>query len=387
MADEPTSGTQPQGQPTGAGTGTGEDVSTAALLAGLKGEAAGKTGDAAEGGDAKPEAKTPAAEGAGAGAEPDDEESDAEDELEEEPDDDDDEEEPAEEPEDDADQLAAKDPELAKRLRVIRQTEQRHRTALDRDRATFDRERSDWQAQARQVVEAQKRFEALVARAKYDPAGALAALGVSEEDFEYAGQQVFARSKKASADPKYRDAADRAMREREHTDELRQTRAELDEVKKDLAKRDQAAAAKESADLYLRRIVRKADDATPRVKALIATNPKRARAELGQTAIELADKAGGAMPKAKDVLAAHEKKIARHLRDYGVGADTPAAGSSAKPEAGKKAAPAAAAKPGGKKPAAPAPAEDETPADPKAAITIPSRDDLLRELRAQRGSN
>lgn len=283
--------------------------------------------------------------------------------------------------EDDADALAAKDPELAKRLKVIKRTERRQREALARERADFDRERTEWATKSRQLAEFQQQFEQLARRARYNPAGVLEALGVTEDDWEYAGQQMYARSKKGAEKPEFRAAADRMMREREHADELRKTREELEDVKKGLAEREQAAAAQASAAVYLRRIVRKADDSTPRVKALIAANPKRARADLGQTALELAEKAGGDMPKARAVLAAHEKKIARQLRDYGL--DPPGAPAGKKP--GTAAAATGKKLAAGKKPATAA-ADTGSEQPDTGAITIPSRDDLLRELRSARSN-
>ena len=342
MADKPDSGSPAEGGAAAAVSAVDADEN-AALLAELEAEqaAAGGTPAAKPAKAAKPapdpdDADDGDANEDAAPSEDDDAPSDLDDEDDEGADKD---------PDDEDDELAAaagKDPELAKRLAAVRRTEQRQREQLKRDRETFDRERSDWHSQTRTVTEAQKRFETIAARAKYDPAGALTALGLTDADMEYAAQQVYARSPAAAKKEGYREAAERAMREREAADELRAARAEIGEVKKTLAERDQQAAVQRELDAYFGRAIRKVDDTTPRTQKLIASYPKRARAELAATALELVEKTKRPLPeiKPKELLAAHEKKIARRLRMYGIEDAAPAAD------------PAAPAKPNGKKPAA-----------------------------------
>jgi hypothetical protein len=194
---------------------------------------------------------------------------------------------------------------------------------------------------------------------------------------QYAGEQTYARSKAAAADPKYRQAADRAMRERELGDSAAKNEKRIADLESKLEEREKVAAADRALDEYFGRVTRRAGDETPHVKALIAKNPARARAELEEVAFELAKKLGR-LPKAATVLAAQEKRIARMLRDYGVGA--PAGEQGKKPEAGK---------PAGKKPdkgkaakstAGAKPAE-RTDRKPNGEIHHPSRDELLAELR------
>jgi len=293
---------------------------------------------------------------------------------------DDDDDEPADEdPDAEDDELAAagKDPELAKRIAAVRRTEQRQREQLRRDREAFERERDQLTAQRQGQTDAQKQLEAFRARAKLDPAGVLAELGLAEDDMEYAAQQAYARSKAAAAKPEYRAAAERALRDRKADERITAAEQKAAALEARLAERDQQAAVRRELDSYFGRAIRKVDDATPRTKALIAKNPKQARAELAATALELVEKTKRSLPeiKARELLAAHEKKIARRLRLYGVeDAAAPAADAESKPN-GKKPA-AAAAKPNGK-PARAAPAAD---ADETA---IPSAADLVRELQAQ----
>jgi len=311
-----------------------------------------------------------AATEAGAVAEDDDDDQD-----EDEPDvDDDDQDEPADADDDDD---AAADPELAKRLAKVRRTEQRQRESLERERAVFARERAEWQQQSKQLTEAQQRFDKLAARAKYDSYSVLRELGVSDDDMVVHAQHLYARSKDAAVKPEHRAAADRAMREREITDELKATRSELAEVKESLTAREQAAAAEREADVYVRRVVRKVDDSAPLTKALTTKNPAKAREALTTTALQLAKKLGQ-LPKASQVVAAHERKLSRELRDLGI-----------EPPVG--AAPATKAKPGaatiakpGVKPSSKAPA-------PAAKNGVPTRDEMIAEMeeldRASRSDN
>lgn len=349
--------------------------SNESLLAELRGAGGGGEGaEGAAGGD-------PPAEGSDDAEGLDEETGGDEGEPSDDPDEDldDEEEDPDAEPdpdaEEDPDELAAKDPELAKRLRVIRQTEQRQRAQLASERTAFERERGEFQQQSRQVLEAQQQFDALAARIRHDPIAVVAALGFgsNDDDWEYLAQQAVARSKKYADKPEYRAAAQRAMRERELAESATKNERRIADLEKKLTERDQQTAVERDLERYFSRVTRKADDSTPRVKALITSRPKYARQELAKTALELGQKLGG-MPTAKQLLAAHEKKIARQLRIYGVAGE-----SVAKPAATGGKAPAKAA-PAGKTPAA---AQPDDPAQP---IKIPSHDDLLRELRAQRAS-
>jgi len=291
---------------------------------------------------------------------------------------DDDEDERDTEDDDDEDDLAAKakdDPELVKRLAAVRRTEQRHRETMQRERAAFERERSEWQAQSKQVSEAQKRFDGLAARVRYNPTAVLRELGLTDDDFEAVAQHVAAHSKAAGVTPAHRAAAERAMREREAADKAASAEDRVAKLEQTIEQQRAQAEADRVLDTLFGRVFRKADDTTPHVKALIAKNPTKARAELEVTAFELAKKRG-ALPKSKEVLAAHEKKIARQLRDYGVES------AAAKPAAGKK--PGTIEKPGDK----PVPKPRVEPAGINGAtvlptrVTIPTREEMVAELEA-----
>lgn len=381
MADKPDTGAEGGSGGAAQHGAAVESPSNEALLAELEGEGGGKPAAAKSAkvapADKKPPAKEKAAEDEAPepGAEDDDDldvEDDEEDagDTEDEEDDLDDEDREDEEDE----EPAEADPALSKRIAAVRKMEQRTRAKLTAERAAFDREREELRAQSKQVAEAQQRFDRLAARVRFDSYSVLKELGVTDDDMEVHSQHLFARSKNAAVTPAHRAAADRALRDREQAEELRKTREEVDELKKGLTSREQQVAAQRELDAYFDRTVRKATDATPRVKTLIAKSPKRARAELAATALELTQRLGGAMPKPTQLLAAHEKKIARQLRRYGI-ADAEPADAAAKPAiAGKK--PAVNAKPAPKPVAGAKPSRDTSDSESH----HPSRDELLKEL-------
>ena len=181
------------------------DISTEDLLAELEAEG----GDAGERDGGKKPAGKPAAKPARPAADDEDDDQEGDDEGDSSEDDDEDEEDPGpdeenDEPgEDDEDEeeeeeeeeeegelegKADKDPALAKRLAAVRRTEQRSRDRIARATAEFDRRVSTWEAETKTHREELARFRGLVARAKYDPAGVLEALGLSADDMEYAGR-------------------------------------------------------------------------------------------------------------------------------------------------------------------------------------------------------
>lgn len=370
MADKPTPAADPTpGQ--AAGAPAADDDAT--LLAELEAEQGKAGAKPAKKPVAKPEPAAdddaPADDAEAVADEDDDLDGDADDDAE--PSDDEDEDD--DEDPDDADPDGEADPALKKRLDAVRRTEQRQRLQLERERAEIARERQELQTARGQVSEGQKRFEALRERAKYDPAGVLETLGLSTDDMEYAAQQAYARSKAAAGKAEYRAAADAAQRQRQVADKADSAEKRIAELEKKLETRDQQTAVERELDTYFDRVIRKVTDATP-ITAALAKRPKAARAELAVTAQRLVEKLGR-MPKAAELIAAHEKREARALKLRGI--KPPGAG--AKPAANETdAAATPAAKPAKGKAAKSAPA-----ADPD-EIAIPSTADLVRELSAQR---
>lgn len=271
---------------------------------------------------------------------------------------------------DEPDVAADADPETAKRQAAVRRTEQRARERMATERASFERERSEWQAQTKELTESKRQFDQLSARAKYDSYSVLRALGVSDDDMLVHAQLLYSRSKDAAVKPEHRAASDREMRQRELSDQVARAEAKTAKLEADIAAKEQDAANAREAAVYLRRVVSVVDDTAPLTKQLVAANPAKARAALSATALELAEKLGR-LPKAAKVIAAHERKLASHLRDLGIAAPGGAGAAPAKIIA--KAKPGAA--PAKAKPAADAPTDRVN-----GAVVIPSRADIVKEM-------
>lgn len=356
----------------------------AGLLADLEAELASKPAAAAPG---APGADDAAAadpdDGDPAGGQPADEDDDepADEALPEDLEDD----EPADEPDEDEAIAAAadKDPALKARLDAVRRTEERTRARLTNERQTFERERQQFVTERGAALQRLQQFDQLAARAKYDLPSVVRALGIEPADYEYHAQSLMAHSPKFAADEKYRQTADKAMREREAADKAVANERKLADLESKLEAKEQQAAAERELDTYFSRAMRKATDATPITAALIKSSPKAARQALLVTTHELAQKLGR-LPASAELLAAHEKKEARSLALRGI---KPAAKAAAAPvkngATGTKpaATSALASKATPAKPAAAAPAAPATPvpapADPR---HVPTRDELLQEI-------
>ncbi len=267
----------------------------------------------------------------------------------------------------DPDALAAKDPDLARRMAAVRRTEQRQRQRMESDRQALEAERAEL-ARERQAV---GDFRAHIARAKIDPIGLLLHLGVPVDDLEYIAQQAHAQSKAVAGKPEYRAAAERAQRERDQAAKLAELENKQAERDRRDAERERQATDEREAEAYLARVNRvavKTAETSPLTAKLIAKNPARARQELAQSAYDLSEKLG-ALPKPAQAIAATEKRLARQLRDLDIEAPARSA---------KVAAPGASAKPGARPVAKPAPAA----AASGDGVSFPTRDEMIAEMSA-----
>lgn len=223
------------------------------------------------------------------------------------------------------DEDAAKtDPDLAKRLAIVSKHEKRSKereaqakAALDRERQELRREREtidrDIQA-ARSEIEA---FTKLKDRARFDAAGVLRALGLTDDDMEPASRQLWALSKAQAADPKNREAAGRMMRERESDDRITKLERELADQKQAAAEAKAHSEAAQKGQAYLASVIKAATDEHPLAKRLIEKSPERSREKFAAIASELFDRDGD-LPDAEDVLAEYEKRRRTELEEDGV---------------------------------------------------------------------
>ena len=211
------------------------------------------------------------------------------------------------------------DPELERRSAQLRRQEQRVRSELGQAKAELQRERAIMQREREELRSEREelaRYKAARSRAKYDPAGVLAELGLGEDDFGPAARQIYARTKEAAADPKNREAADRLMQEREHRDSLAQTQRELKELREEIQRRDHASRVDAEVKRYVAGLVSSVPKVTdaPLVARALKRNPERWERRLGEVALEMAQQTGE-LPTPKRVIRELERRRREELED------------------------------------------------------------------------
>lgn len=221
---------------------------------------------------------------------------------------------------------AAPDAETAKRLATVQRQEKRLREQLAKEKADAKAELDDAQrrieAEWGPRVKAAQEFEALKARARRDPAAALAALGIDEDMYETAAQQLYALSKAGQADPKRRAHAEQLLRDREREDKLTATERRIAELEQKLTAKEQAQQAAAEAERYLGTITKSVTDDAPLVKTMLTKNAAKAEARLARVAMELLEQTGET-PDPGDVIAALEKQRREELDELGIDYQAP----------------------------------------------------------------
>jgi hypothetical protein len=224
------------------------------------------------------------------------------------------------------------DPETEKRLAKVQDAEKRSREKLAAERKEFEAERAK-AAEERKALDAQRaefeQFQKLRERAKVDPVAAMKALGI--DDLEYAAKQAYAATK---ADPNNKEAAARALREREAADKISATEKRIMDLEKKLEEREQRAMVQRQAEEYMSGVM-KAADANPLAKHVMAKDPDHANQRLRRIAYDLAQELDD-VPDAEDVIARFEQEERQTLTRYGVNID-----SILKPDTTKKNEPTA----------------------------------------------
>lgn len=225
-----------------------------------------------------------------------DEESSEEEESEDEGDE---EEESEEEVSEDSDEV---EPEVAKKLAKVQKAEARSRAMIAQERADLERR----EAQFKEKFEAYGNFEKASKRVNYDPLGVLKQLGLHEDNYELAAQQLYSHSKAAAANPKSRDAAQRALREREAFDRAEKAESEVQKLRDELMQEKQQMTEQRRIEAYVDGLVSTVSKKAPLLSRLVAKNSDKARLQLAQKAYSMAQESGDT-PTAAEVVAALEK--------------------------------------------------------------------------------
>lgn len=235
--------------------------------------------------------------------------------------------EPAEEPTEPAEEPAAeagKDPDLDKRLAIVAKQEKRARDQLEKQRLAIEQERAavrrERDAIDRELQSARAEIQAfneIKARAKYDPAGVLRSLGLSEDDLGPASRQLWAHTKENLADPKNREAAARLMQEREREDRIAKLERELAESRKAAEQEKAQAATAREIESYLDGITKAIKEEHALARRLVEKAPELARQRFAQIAYELGER-DNELPDADDVIAEYEKRRRAELEIDGI---------------------------------------------------------------------
>jgi hypothetical protein len=289
------------------------------------------------------------------------------------------EEEAAEEPEEDAEEdaepdKAAADPDLAKRLDKIQREERRAKEAVAAERkqlaAEIEAVKKEWEPR----IAAAEKFEKMRETAKYDPIGALSALGITEDSYEAVARSLYAASPAGQQNPALRDQAQQTLQQRRYADELAQTRSELKQLKEQTEAKERAAQQQQQVEQYLGSVTKAATDETPLVATMIEKNPSRARTQLAATAERLL-KETGEVPDPADVVAELEKARRAELEELGI--EPPRPGK-------KKAAPKTKTPAKAERPVAKSLSSDTEPTTPPRSDEPATDEQLLQELKELR---
>lgn len=215
---------------------------------------------------------------------------------------------------------APPDRELAKRLEAVSRAEKRAKDGVARERDGIARERSEVQELRKQLaaeLAEVKQFKELQGRARFDPVGVMSALGLPEEDYEPAARQFYSRSAAARQDPKLREQADRAMREREQSSTVSHLAKQVEDLHRQIAERETRVQHERLIETYLAGASKAVSDDTPIVRNMLSKSPEKTRERIGELAERLFVDTGE-VPDVADVVRELEKSRRAELEEAGI---------------------------------------------------------------------
>jgi len=222
---------------------------------------------------------------------------------------------------------------------LLRKQEQHLRRQLATERANlqaeFDQQRAGWQQKLGKAAELEQR----IARAGKDPIALVElaeSAGYSAADFEALAQLFYAHSPEGQKDPRRKETARAALRNREQASSVAELKKELTDLRQELKQRDQHASTQAYLMNYASSVAKAVTDATPFAKAALAKNPQLVHQQFLDIGARLYHESGPSddmreEPTAEAVLKAYEAERAAELELYGVdvkalrGAPAPAA--------------------------------------------------------------
>lgn len=275
----------------------------------------------------------------------------------------------------DAEEQPEEDPQALKGIEAIKRQHKREKEKLDRDRREMELERDKIIEEWKPLIDEAQKFKQAKARAKYDPASVLESVGLTPEDFEAAARQIYARSKAAAANPQTREAAERAMREREAADRLAGMERELEALRQEREHERRQQTQERQVQTFLSGVEKAVTAETPLLRALLENDPQDAREQIAALAVEIIEDTGEA-PDAIDVVTEFEKRQRARLKKLGLDTAAPQATPKTKtPPAGET-----------KRPMTLSNDLSTTSTKPRSPATDPTeeREDILKGLRELR---
>ena len=205
------------------------------------------------------------------------------------------------------------DGETAKRLAQVQKATERAQAKLTAERAELDKLRADLEPRSKAFAD----YEALMKRAKYDPAALLEHAGYSQDDFEHAARALYARSKAAENDPKTKAAAMQSAKEREYADKLSQTEQRMADLEQSIQSERQQVVQQRQVTEWMDGVTKTVSEDAPLLRASLAKAPDKAKAALAQIALRIHAETGE-MPDGPDLHAAYEAQRRAELEDLGI---------------------------------------------------------------------
>lgn len=204
---------------------------------------------------------------------------------------------------------------IAARERRVKERERELRVEVERRESAFLRE---WEPR----IERTKAIESIVEAAKRNPVGAVLQFaeevaGVAGDDWELVGKTSYLKSPRAQADPKSREAGQRAMRDAETRSELEQVKQANKALQDRIDAREVAEANQRAVQTYMERVENSVTAETRLVRRMMKRNPDRARAELHALALEYSEQ-HGEVPSPAKLVRLKEKRERGRLLELGI---------------------------------------------------------------------
>ena len=202
------------------------------------------------------------------------------------------------------------DPVAAKRIAAIQKAEKRSKEQVAQWRTEAQR---DLEREWAPVLQEQKRIAGVISRASSDPLALAAEFKWDAETKLYAAQQLYADAKAEQGDPKYREQAARAKRDREVSGGQTALQKEVADLKAKLDQQD----GERRVDLIATRAETAIGDKAPVLRHMMAKNPAHTRERIRE-ATALLRKQSGADPDPATVIATLEEVERYELSARGI---------------------------------------------------------------------